>query len=249
MQTVLANLTVYIFTMAFIKTSVLLFLRRLLTPASKTMRWCFWPTIFVLWASPIAVFFALVFGCRPLAASWSWKVGSKCLNNSAMMRVTGIVFALADLWLLILPIKTVWGLQMDIRSKCGMTILFSVGIVATAASFLKLYFTPKTYHSADPAWWSIKVIICDQLEACLGLIVACLPALNVFLVKLIPDVWRNGCEKIKKTTIFRKAVATEKVKPSPPVLTAGLGTEFHAEQVSSEKAEIRTEIYPSRTAW
>jgi len=45
--------------------------------------------------------------------------------------------AFTDLILALFPITIVWGLQMNMRTKCGVVVIMGLGIIATVASCIK----------------------------------------------------------------------------------------------------------------
>ncbi|KAL8992609.1 MAG: hypothetical protein Q9169_006965 [Polycauliona sp. 2 TL-2023] len=70
----------------------------------------------------------------------------------------GVVGMLVDLYLLILPIKAVMGLNMRASKKIGCAIVFLTGTLAVIASISGLYYRVKLQHDATDATWRVAYV-------------------------------------------------------------------------------------------
>jgi hypothetical protein len=63
-------------------------------------------------------------------------------------------------------------------------------------------------------------------EICLGLVVACLPALNVLFIQIIPSTWQYSHERVTNSKIYRvmvqKSDSRHRVTPFTPITSIGL---------------------------
>lgn len=77
-----------------------------------------------------AVAFIAVFmtQCRPLAASWNPSLGYCRPIQREEYASVSIGMAL-DLSIVALPLPTIWKLQMPLRRKIGVSLLFSLGLL------------------------------------------------------------------------------------------------------------------------
>lgn len=76
-------------------------------------------------AGVIAVFLE----CRPYDAIWKFTVPHPtCIDKSALELSTASVHLVFDVMVLLLPQKVIWGLQMNLRQKLGVSVMFSVGL-------------------------------------------------------------------------------------------------------------------------
>lgn len=75
----------------------------------------------------IAFLFPLIFQCNPLEAAWNPSVDGQCLSVAAM-GFAGAGFSITeDLIYLVLPIPTLWKLQLGKTKRIWLTVLFGIG--------------------------------------------------------------------------------------------------------------------------
>ena len=116
----------YVPTLAFAKLSIL-FLYRRLSPV-RWFRYCIYFVMGVIAAYSIAILFALIFPCKPIAANWDVTItNGKCADKAKIYLATAGVNIVTDLLILALPIPMVWNLQMARRTRIGLLGLFAVG--------------------------------------------------------------------------------------------------------------------------
>jgi hypothetical protein len=70
-----------------------------------------------------------VFACKPIAASWNplLLATAVCSNRGAIYIATAVLGIVTDVVLMLIPIPTIWGLQMPTKQKIGLTFIFAVG--------------------------------------------------------------------------------------------------------------------------
>jgi hypothetical protein len=109
------------------KTALCLFYRRL--NPNKLFQAAVWASMFISIGAYTGIFFALLFACRPISASWNPKLlpTAICLNRGAIYIATAVIGFVTDLLVILLPIPTIWGLQMHMKQKLGLLGIFSVG--------------------------------------------------------------------------------------------------------------------------
>ena len=74
-----------------------------------------------------ATVFITTFQCTPRAKIWNPTIPGTCLNYQAFLLVTGIFNVITDALLLVLPIVSIWNLQMSKKRKLGISAVFVVG--------------------------------------------------------------------------------------------------------------------------
>jgi len=150
------------------------------------------------------------------------------------------VYAATDLWLIILPIRIVSKLKLPMRKKLGVIFIFLLGCFATVFAILKLAVIKRTYTSYDPNWYFIWILIFTQLELCIGLIAASLPALGFLLIRLIPSKPNSEETRWNTRSLLSAISATFRFRfgsKSPPKnYTRGVKDGSDAESATSEKA-------------
>ena len=76
----------------------------------------------------IAIIFALIFACNPIARGWDASITTGyCVNRSGLYIATAATNIATDLALIIVPIPLVLGLQMPKVQKFGLFAMFIVG--------------------------------------------------------------------------------------------------------------------------
>jgi hypothetical protein len=96
----------------------------------------------------------------------------------------------------LLPVKSIWGLQIPNRQKIALVGILTIGWFVCLVSILRLHALiilshhPKdrTYYSATAAYWS-------SIEMNLGIVCACLPALKPLIVRIIPGFSTRGSSR------------------------------------------------------
>lgn len=68
--------------------------------------------------------------CLPLDYLWDKSIpGGKCINIAAFYRWGSLPNAVSDLFMLVIPLPTVWKLQVERKVKIGLTVTFLTGSV------------------------------------------------------------------------------------------------------------------------
>lgn len=76
----------------------------------------------------IAIPFALVFGCNPIAKTWDASITEgTCISSPGLYIATAVTNIITDLALILLPIPLVLGLQMPGIQKFYLLIVFLIG--------------------------------------------------------------------------------------------------------------------------
>ena len=65
--------------------------------------------------------------CQPREKIWTPELPGKCLDNHALYLVSAIFNFLSDIAMLSVPVFLIWRLQMSVRRKIGITIIFCTG--------------------------------------------------------------------------------------------------------------------------
>lgn len=71
-----------------------------------------------------------IFVCRPREKYWSplMSTGS-CYNLDAMMQASGLFNVISDFAILMLPVRSIWKLQVPQRRKLGIFVVFATGVL------------------------------------------------------------------------------------------------------------------------
>ncbi|KAI4231901.1 MAG: hypothetical protein LQ352_008377, partial [Teloschistes flavicans] len=181
----------YLYTVAITaaKLSLLLFLYRIFH-VDRKFRIAAWITgaVLVLW-SLITILLA-IFSCRPIKASWDLKVRmdpkTVCYPKAYdVENIYGFCNVITDVVLIVMPIPLVWKMQVNLKKKLGVAMVFATGAFVCAVAIVRQYIAYNSGEGTDPSWGIIPIKIWMAIEVNIAIIVACLPAISP-LFKRIP---------------------------------------------------------------
>ncbi|KAI9648090.1 hypothetical protein NHQ30_002719 [Ciborinia camelliae] len=171
--------TQILFTLALVLTrlSVLWLISRLFkSGAPKLQRFTHWIMIYSIVHTTIFII-TLIFQCRPFYDYWtiSSVPQTNCINQQVHLLFTAICGAIADYITVFLPMHTVWKLQLPIRQRISICMLFALGFLASTASVFRIIYTWQATSEQDRTWTSNTVFIWSSIEIYFGLFCACMP--------------------------------------------------------------------------
>ena len=67
--------------------------------------------------------------CRPLEYNWNRTIEGHCYHQSEAFEAVGIVNLLTDFFIFALPMPVLWGLQLPVGKKIGLTATFGIGLM------------------------------------------------------------------------------------------------------------------------
>ncbi|KAI0836432.1 hypothetical protein F5Y06DRAFT_273383 [Hypoxylon sp. FL0890] len=130
-------------TSGIIKIAVALLLFRI--NVEKTIRRILILSIAVDFIVSTVFFLILVLQCRPLSLMWGVGQGS-CIDFDTNVR-TGLAFSVIDIvlnWMYsLLPIPMLWKVQIGLRLKIILFILFGLGLLSSVATILRFQYILK----------------------------------------------------------------------------------------------------------
>ncbi|KAL7811073.1 WD40-repeat-containing domain protein [Trichoderma gracile] len=135
----------------------------------------------------------LGFGCRPIQAWWDETRG-KCIDKEAFTYFTNVTNMLTDLWIFMMPIPVILGLQAAKEKRLILCFMFGVGLATCAISAARLSFVFGV-ASADFTWKEASFGILSAWEPCGAILCANLPPIYRHLVA-IRDTLRAGVRSV-----------------------------------------------------
>ncbi|EPS45369.1 hypothetical protein H072_623 [Dactylellina haptotyla CBS 200.50] len=168
------------------KVSILLFYFRFCT--TRSFKVSIWITLVFIVAWTITWTFLIIFQCVPVSAYWRLpRSGDKCITlQNELHLLHGSTNLITDVLVLLLPIPTVWRLQMPTRQKITLVGVFTLGIVAPLSAILRLIYIQKATVSWDQSWWCIELWIYTSLETHVAIVCASIPSLKPLAIKIFP---------------------------------------------------------------
>ena len=118
----------YLPTVTLIKITFLLFFMRIFT-LDKRMKLFAWFGIIACVAFYVAIFFRSLFLCQPMKRAWNPTVPGKCLQLEITPYTSAIFNIISDLYIIALPLPTIWSLNLKTERKLRLTAVFSMGLL------------------------------------------------------------------------------------------------------------------------
>ncbi|KAF2112706.1 hypothetical protein BDV96DRAFT_580269 [Lophiotrema nucula] len=109
---------------------------------------------------------------------------AKCINKLLLLLFPSILNILQDLYILILPITTVLGLQMPTRRKVAVLAVISFGASAVLVASMRLIPLVELNASPDTSFVLGKMVIVAAIEIQLAIIAVNLPSLKAIWNKI-----------------------------------------------------------------
>ncbi|KAI1097631.1 hypothetical protein F4804DRAFT_347024 [Jackrogersella minutella] len=171
-----------------VRNSLIVFSRRIFASHNHSVfNWVSWILIFLSTSWSLSFLVALVFGCGKNAPFyWPTKQSEKNVSCTVFVLEEGLVISgfILDVFILILPIPTIWTLNMSCRKKLATTGVFLVGLlsITTAITRMLIYFLVSYQLQGDGYdlnQTAATLLYLSMLEISLAAIAACLPSLNV----------------------------------------------------------------------
>ncbi|KAI9755494.1 MAG: hypothetical protein M1815_004907 [Lichina confinis] len=173
----LITFSIYMFFMYFVKISILFLYLRVFTTA-KSFRIMTWVMMFVVTAYSLAGFVGTISRCNPSKGA--------CDNVTQLSIFSSVLNIVTDIIILVLPLRQVWKLQANTKQKTVLMVVFATGSFVCIVSVVRLAIYIKTLHSTDDTWFVLDGSIWTVIEANVGLICACMPALKALLHHCAP---------------------------------------------------------------
>ncbi|KAI8633017.1 hypothetical protein F5Y19DRAFT_471275 [Xylariaceae sp. FL1651] len=210
---------VYQLTMVFAKVAILLEWSHIFSP-DRTSRSFFWTSRFLMvitvlfyLANIISVFLT----CTPFERNFHFWVQGTCIDQRARDIVIATFNLALDIFIFLLPQRTIWTLQMSTRRKFGISLVFSVGLLACVSAAGRVAPTIENYYPKSLAETYDSSYIISQLF--LWVIAEQTCVLLVFCVPAIPKVFAQdslGGRLLRSLRSWTRLLPTSKSNHSPP---------------------------------
>ncbi|KAK1855253.1 60s ribosomal protein l36 [Colletotrichum chrysophilum] len=163
-----------------IKTAILLDWCRIFTAGDKRKSVFWWCCMGVvgfqcLWG--ILCIILLNIQCTPHNAIWEFYLPSKCFALPKVMLTSASVQVATDIVMVLLPQRIIWGLQMNLQRKIGISIIFGVGILASIAACFRLDHTIAFAQAADTMYFIGPLLFWACAEMTCGFFILSVPCL------------------------------------------------------------------------
>ncbi|KAI3390863.1 hypothetical protein diail_8473 [Diaporthe ilicicola] len=197
----------YIATLFFSKSSVLVLLRALTPVRNHQLLTYALASVLGLWA--MSSLFAVGFQC---SAPQKWAiVDGDCINQTSFWLVFGILNIITEIFLIIIPAVIMRSVQIPQAKKTVIVLVFALRIFVAAAIIPELIFRDRAGQSADQTFALWPAVVCSLSVQCLSIVFACMPYLKPFFGALesgmirMDDTRRREGRSTRGGYYFKKA--------------------------------------------
>ncbi|KAK4077781.1 uncharacterized protein Triagg1_3475 [Trichoderma aggressivum f. europaeum] len=183
---ILASGVTWLLGTVFIKLSVLWLYTRIFS--TKTFK--LWAHIMMGVVACYGVAFLILFmtQCRPISQQWDPVPGGTCRNIVVQELTSVSLNMVVDIGIVIMPLPVLWSLQLAVRSKLVVSVMFSIGFITIGIMAWRLQFTISTLNDTDFVFNLFDIGLISLLELWLGIIAACIPTLGPLLKTYVKPV-------------------------------------------------------------
>ncbi|KAJ5167585.1 uncharacterized protein N7482_003179, partial [Penicillium canariense] len=165
----------------FVKTSLIYILIRVFKPfyAGIISLYCLLGGVICYY---FVIMFVKIFICSPVSAYWtlSERAYATCRRQSSIIIADSVIGSVTDIAILTFPVVLTRRLQMTTRKKLRVIFLLGLGGVAVGFSLYRLVVAIHQRENRHDTVLFMRAILTGNAELGIGLICACLPALNTF---------------------------------------------------------------------
>ncbi|GAB1320209.1 hypothetical protein MFIFM68171_10419 [Madurella fahalii] len=159
-----------------------------------------------------------IFQCTPISDIWTISITpQRCIDHGVHLLVASIINTVQDFVIVLVPIKTVIGLDLPVTQRATVLLLFAGGLLVCIAGAVRTHFTWLMVSSPDGDinWHSYDMMLASSIELLLGITCASAPATKPFFTlyatrlpqlvvqttRKLNTVRRKGKRSASKTTL------------------------------------------------
>ncbi|KAF2727642.1 hypothetical protein EJ04DRAFT_547175 [Polyplosphaeria fusca] len=160
----------------FAKTVVFLQIKRIFTTPHRGV--VFWVIVCSLVANAIfytAMLLLYIFTCWPREKIWNPTVEGRCIDSNRLNMAMGVLNVISDVEAFLVPAWAIWQLNMKLKQKISVFVVFSVGAVAVAIGIVGLYYRIILLQRPDFTWLLSQAGQICMAELAIVIIVGCCP--------------------------------------------------------------------------
>ncbi|KAI1385913.1 uncharacterized protein F4822DRAFT_357565 [Hypoxylon trugodes] len=139
-----------------------------------------------------------ILSCIPVEYAWSSWSGTGegvCYDNTAFWWAHSAINIATDLWILGLPIPLIFRLQLGLKKRIYLILMFSVGIIITVVSIVRFSGLVTYSTSTNPTYNNVMVATYSVIECNLSIVCCCMPATLAFLRRYFPRIFGGSSNR------------------------------------------------------
>uniref|UniRef100_A0A0B7KC78 Rhodopsin domain-containing protein n=1 Tax=Bionectria ochroleuca TaxID=29856 RepID=A0A0B7KC78_BIOOC len=138
----------------------------------------------------VSIIIAFIVTCVPRAADYatggwlSLEFSNRCYQyNSRIGGTSGVMSAILDSYILVLPLGFLWGLKTTTKRKLGLSAVFIAGssacIFSIASAYFRLTINSTSPQDQDLSWKAMPIYGTSVAEINMGIICSCMPVIII----------------------------------------------------------------------
>ncbi|KAK2768742.1 hypothetical protein FQN54_000598 [Arachnomyces sp. PD_36] len=151
----------------------------------------------------IVFFFLMIFQCRPVSSFWEqfsyptpYEEDFSCLFEGAVPMANAIVSVVTDFLAALLPICLFGQIQLPVRQKISLAIVFGIGFVVCILGIVRTVVLHHTfYNTYDVSYVCYYIWTCTVTENHLGVICAAVPPLRALASRFLGRAWNTASKR------------------------------------------------------
>ncbi|KAH9907715.1 hypothetical protein F4778DRAFT_718845, partial [Xylariomycetidae sp. FL2044] len=235
---------IYVTLLALVKASMLcFFLRVFVTPAVQLSAKILLGSVAAWW---IAYLFACIFLCTPVEAQWT-GVG-ECGHYIPLIQSLIATNAIGDIIIMLLPMQSIWTLEMRSADKVGVTSCFLLGTACVICAIFRLIYISTVDLNSNVTGTMPTTIFLFILEPNLAILCVSIPMLRPFYARYKK---RTGGSRLQeysdeRSTGYNKS-KNQHTKPGEPSRAGGNGSTWEMDDyypgTSRNKPDVMATAY------
>ncbi|KAH8770813.1 hypothetical protein F5883DRAFT_642774 [Diaporthe sp. PMI_573] len=170
--------------MFFAKLSILLLYVRLFFPKGVSRSALWWIIQVVVWLNflyTLGLILAIALQCVPQNRPY----GSSCVDQYMVLISASIINIISDILVLVIPMASLWRLNMSRRRKLAVWALFAFGTLAPLSSIARLAYQIPMANGKDTTVIYMIVVVLALAEQVIGIVAGCAPIVSTWFVRLV----------------------------------------------------------------
>ncbi|KAH7141666.1 hypothetical protein EDB81DRAFT_797473, partial [Dactylonectria macrodidyma] len=137
--------------------------------------------------------FEWIYACQPIEKYWDYTItAGHCINWLKVTIFSGIMNAITDFIILLIPIGLLRHLRLPMCQKIGVLLIMATGGFVLVISIVRAKMNIDSLEWKDFTWDSVTIAVLWMVEMDLAIVCACLPAVKPFLQRHGPKLIGSG---------------------------------------------------------
>lgn len=124
-HSVYVSWNLYVITLGLVKASLIAFYLQIFQ--ERRFRIVCWAVLGFIAVSTVIIQFLTIFACAPVQSFWDRDIKGKCLDVGAIGFANSALAITQDLIILIMPMPSLYHLQLKFWRKIAVALMFAVG--------------------------------------------------------------------------------------------------------------------------